>query len=177
MARTRRGLRALLDLTPPRALVLRDGERVEVAPDELAVGERLVVRAGDRVATDGIVRTGRSAVDNAAITGESVPVEVGPGDEVFAGTINGAAVLEVEVTATTADNSLARIVHIVEEAQDRKGSGQRIADRIARPLVPGVMVVAALLAVLGALLGDPTLWIERALVVLCLLYTSPSPRD
>ena len=105
-------------------------------------------------------------VATAAITGESVPVEVGPGDEVFAGTINGAAVLEVEVTATTADNSLARIVHIVEEAQDRKGSGQRIADRIARPLVPGVMVVAALLAVLGALLGDPTLWIERALVVL-----------
>lgn len=105
-------------------------------------------------------------VATAAITGESVPVEVGPGDEVFAGTINGAAVLEIEVTATTADNSLARIVHIVEEAQDRRGSGQRVADRIARPLVPGVMVVAAVLAVLGALLGDPALWIERALVVL-----------
>ena len=104
-------------------------------------------------------------VATAAITGESVPVEVGPGDEVFAGTINGAAVLEIEVTATTADNSLARIVHIVEEAQDRRGSGQRVADRIARPLVPGVMVVAAVLAVLGALLGDPALWIERALVV------------
>ena len=166
VARTRRGLRALLDLTPPRAIVLRDGGRVEVAPDDIAVGDRLVVRAGDRVATDGIVRAGRSAVDTAAITGESVPVEVGPGDEVYAGTINGAGVLEVEVTATTADNSLARVVHIVEEAQDRKGTGQRIADRIARPLVPGVMILAALLAAVGSLLGDPALWIERALVVL-----------
>jgi cation-transporting ATPase G len=166
VARTRRGLRALLDLTPPRAIVLRDGNRVEIAPDEVAVGERLVVRAGDRVATDGIVRRGTSAVDTAAITGESVPVEVGPGDEVFAGTINHAGVLEVEVTATTADNSLARVVHIVEEAQDGKGTGQRIADRIARPLVPGIMVLAALLAVVGALLGDPALWVERALVVL-----------
>jgi cation-transporting ATPase G len=166
VARTRRGLRALLDLTPPRAMVLRDGEHVKVAPDEIAVGERLVVRAGDRLATDGMVRRGFSAVDTAAITGESVPVEVGPGDEVFAGTINGEGVLEVEVTATTADNSLARVVHIVEEAQDRKGTGQRLADRIARPLVPGVMLLAALLTVVGAPLGDPELWIERALVVL-----------
>jgi cation-transporting ATPase G len=166
VARTRRSLRALLQLTPPRAIVLRDGNRVEIAPDSIVVGERLVVRAGDRLATDGIVRQGTSAVDTAAITGESVPVEVGPGDEVFAGTINGDGVLEVEVTATTADNSLARIVHIVEEAQDRKGAGQRIADRIARPLVPGVMVLATLLAVFGALLGDPALWIQRALVVL-----------
>ena len=166
VARTRRSLRALLELTPPRAIVLRDGDRVEVAPDDIAVGERLVVRAGDRVATDGIVRGGTSAVDTAAITGESVPAEVGPGDEVFAGTINGSGVLEVEVTATTADNSLARVVHIVEEAQDRKGASQRVADRIARPLVPGVMVLATLLAVFGVLLGDPALWIERALVVL-----------
>ncbi len=166
LARTRRGLRALLDLAPPRAVVLRDGRRMDVAAEHVSVGETLVVRAGERVVTDGIVRSGSSAVDTAAITGESVRVEVGPGDEVFAGTINGAGVLDVEVTATTADNSLARVVHIVEQAQDRKGGGQRIADRIARPLVPGVMVVAALLAVTGSVLGDPTVWIERALVVL-----------
>ena len=166
VARTRRGLRALLDLTPPRAIVLRDNDRVEVPAEDVAIGDMLVVRAGDRVATDGIVRAGRSAVDTAAITGESVPAEVGPGDEVFAGTINGDGVLQIEVAATTADNSLARVVHIVEQAQDRKGAGQRIADRIARPLVPGVMVLAGVLALVGSLLGDPTVWIERSLVVL-----------
>ena len=166
VARTRRGLRALLDLTPPRAIVLRGRDRVQVAAEELAVGDVLVVRAGDRIATDGVVSSGRSAIDIAAVTGESVPAEVGPGDEVFAGTINGSGVLHIEVTATTADNSLARIVHIVEEAQDRKGVGQRIADRVARPLVPGVMVLAAALAMIGAALGDPTVWIQRSLVVL-----------
>ena len=166
LAKTRRGLRALLDLTPARATVLRDGREVAIDPGEAVVGELLLVRPGERVATDGVVWRGTSSVDTAAITGESVPVEVARGDEVFAGTINGGGVLEVEITATTADNSLARIVHIVEEAQERKGASQRLAERIARPLVPGVMVLAALIAVAGSLLGDPTLWLQRSLVVL-----------
>jgi cation-transporting ATPase G len=166
LARTRRGLRSLLQLAPTQATVLRDGGEVEVDPANLAVADRLVVKPGERMATDGVVTTGRSAVDTAAITGESVPVEVGPGDDVYAGTINGGGVLEVQVTATTEDNSLARIVHIVEEAQDRKGAAQRLADRFARPLVPGVMVLAATIAAAGSLLGDPRVWIERALVVL-----------
>ena len=166
MARTRRSLRALLDLVPQRASVLRDGTEVVVDPAELVPGDRLVVRPGERIATDGTVRTGRSAIDTAAVTGESVPVETGPGDEVWAGTVNGAGVLEVEVTARTVDNSLARVVHAVEEAQERKGAAQRLADRVARPLVPGVMVLALLIAVVGSLFGDPSLWIERALVVL-----------
>ncbi|MEX1163212.1 MAG: cation-translocating P-type ATPase, partial [Nitriliruptor sp.] len=109
---------------------------------------------------------GRSAVDTAAITGESMPVEVGPGDEVLAGTINGGGVLELDVTATTANSSLARIVHLVEEAQDRKGVSQRLADRVARPLVPGVMVLAAFIAVVGSVMGDPEVWLSRSLVVL-----------
>ncbi|WP_108664514.1 heavy metal translocating P-type ATPase [Euzebya rosea] len=166
VARTRQGLRSLLELTPPTAEVLRDGATVQVDPSELAVGDILVVRPGERLATDGVVVEGRSAVDVAAITGESVPVEIGPGDTVFAATINGGGALEVRVTATTTDNSLARIVHIVEEAQDRKGTTQRLADRVASPLVPGVMVLAAAVAVIGSLLGDPAVWIERALVVL-----------
>ena len=166
LAKTRRGLRALLDLTPARATVLRDGREVTIDPGEAAVGELLLVRPGERVATDGVVRSGTSSVDTAAITGESVPVEVARGDGVFAGTINGGGVLELEITATTVDNSLARIVHIVEEAQERKGASQRLADRIAGPLVPGVMVLAALIAVVGSLLGDPTLWLQRSLVVL-----------
>ena len=166
VTRTRRGLRALLALVPPTASVLRDGAEVTLSPNELVVGDVLLVRPGERVATDGVVRAGRTSVDTSAITGESVPVETGPGDEVFAGTINGGGAIEVEVTAAAADSSLARIVHVVEEAQERKGAGQRLADRIARPLVPAIMVLAVLVAGLGALFGDPLLWLERALVVL-----------
>jgi len=166
LTRTRRGLRALLDLVPARATVLRDGRQVTLAPDELSVGDRLLVKPGERVATDGVIRSGSSALDLSAITGESVPVDRGPGEGIFAAAINGGAALEVEVTARTEDNSLARIVQIVEEAQERKGRSQRLAERIARPLVPGVLVVAAVIAVVGSLLGDPGTWIERALVVL-----------
>ncbi|SFO44291.1 cation-transporting ATPase G [Pseudonocardia ammonioxydans] len=166
VARTRRGLRALLDLVPDRATVLRGGAEQAVDPAELVVGDTLVVRPGERVATDGRIGAGHTSLDTSAITGESVPVEAGPGDEVFAGSINGTGVLEVTVTTTAADNSLARIVSIVEAEQSRKGAGQRLADRIAQPLVPGVMIAAALIAVLGSVLGDPLTWIERALVVL-----------
>lgn len=166
LARTRRGLRALLSLVPDEATVLRDGTEIVVAPTELRIGDRMLVKPGERVATDGIIGQGRTALDVSAITGESVPVEAGPGDEVFAGSINGTGVLEVEVTTTAEDNSLARIVRIVEAEQSRKGASQRLADRIAKPLVPGVMIAAALIAVLGSVLGDPATWIERALVVL-----------
>ena len=166
MTKTRRGLRALLELVPARASVLRDGRELTVSPDELEVGDRMLVRPGERVATDGVIREGRSALDLSAITGESVPVERGPGEEVFAASINGGAALEVTVTSRTGDNSLARIVQIVEEAQERKGRSQRLAERIARPLVPGVMVAAFLVAVVGSLLGDPSVWVERSLVVL-----------
>ncbi len=166
LARTRRGLRALLSLVPEQATVLRDGGEQVVPAGELRVGDRMLVKAGERLATDGVVRSGRTALDVSAITGESVPVEAGPDCEVFAGSINGTGVLDVEVITTTADNSLARIVRIVEAEQARKGEAQRLADRIAQPLVPGVMVVAILIAVIGSLLGDPDTWIERALVVL-----------
>ncbi|MDG5486810.1 MULTISPECIES: heavy metal translocating P-type ATPase [Mycobacteriaceae] len=166
LARTRRGLRALLSLVPDEATVLREGTETVVASGELRVGDRMLVKPGERIATDGVIREGRTALDVSAITGESVPVEAGPGAEVFAGSINGTGVLEVEVTTTAEDNSLARIVRIVEAEQSRKGASQRLADRIAKPLVPGVMIAATLIAVIGSLLGDPTTWIERALVVL-----------
>ncbi|KBA54285.1 metal cation transporter P-type ATPase CtpG [Mycobacterium tuberculosis M1545] len=165
-ARTRRGLRALLSLVPDQATVLREGTETIVASTELHVGDQMIVKPGERLATDGIIRAGRTALDVSAITGESVPVEVGPGDEVFAGSINGLGVLQVGVTATAANNSLARIVHIVEAEQVRKGASQRLADCIARPLVPSIMIAAALIAGTGSVLGNPLVWIERALVVL-----------
>ncbi|MCK2244147.1 MULTISPECIES: cation-translocating P-type ATPase [unclassified Crossiella] len=166
VARTRHGLRALLDLVPPTASVLRAGAEVQVPPEELGLGDRMLLRPGARAATDGVIRAGHTSLDLSAITGESVPVEAGHGEVVPAGAINGGGAIEVEVTALAADSSLARIVHIVEQAQERKGSGQRLADRIARPLVPAIMILAVLIAGLGALLGDPLLWLERALVVL-----------
>ena len=166
VARSRQGLRALLDLVPPQATVVVDGSPRVVAAGDLRPGDRLLVRPGERLATDGIIRAGRSALDFSAITGESVPVERGAGDGVYAAAINGRGVLDVDVTASTDDNSLARIVRMVEEAQERKGHSQRLAERIARPLVPGVMLVAAVVAGLGSLLGDPDIWLLRALVVL-----------
>ncbi|MDV6011945.1 cation-translocating P-type ATPase [Haloechinothrix sp. LS1_15] len=164
--RTRRGLRALLELAPRSAVVLRDGAEHTVGVERLRVGDILVVRPGERVATDGVIRSGRSALDTSAVTGESMPVELGEGDEVLAGSVNGPGVLEVAATTTAEDNTLARIVRIVETEQARKGTAQRLADRIARPLVPGILATATLIAAVGALLGEPAVWLERALVVL-----------
>ena len=168
ISRTRRGLRALLDLVPDTITVLSPaGDRpTPVRPEDLRVGDRMLIRPGDRVGSDGIVLDGHSAVDVSAITGESIPVETGPGETIFAGSINGAGPLVVRAGATVADNSLARVVAVVEQAQTRKGATARIADRIARPLVPGILVLAGLVAGVGALFGDPAVWIERALVVL-----------
>ncbi len=166
LARTRRGLRALLDLVPTEARVLRTGTEVTVAPTDLALGDRMVVRPGERLATDGRILTGHTSVDMSALTGESLPIEVGPGSAVYAGSINGTGPLEVEVTSTAEDNSLAKIVHIVEAEQSRKGPSQRLADSIARRLVPGILIAAALIAAYGFIVGEPLLWIERALVVL-----------
>lgn len=166
MDRARGGLRALLKLVPETATIRRDGASVDIAAKDLAVGQLMLVRPGERIATDGIVRTGRSSLDTSAITGESIPVEVEPGDAVSAGAINTAGAMEVETTAAGTDNSLTTIVDLVEQAQVEKGDRARLADRIARPLVPGVLILAALVAIIGSLLGDPELWITRALVVL-----------
>ncbi|MDV8022738.1 cation-translocating P-type ATPase [Rhodococcus sp. IEGM 1330] len=166
VTKTRRGLRALLSLVPPTVSVIRDGTESIISPDDIVIGDTMVLRPGKRAATDGTITRGSTNLDLSAITGESVPIEAGVGDEVHAGAINGGGAIEISVTASASDSSLARIVHIVEQAQDRKGSGQRLADRIARPLVPSIMILAVLVAGVGAMLGDPMLWLERALVVL-----------
>lgn len=166
MDRARGGLRALLKLVPETATVLRDGVAEQVQAKDLVVGDVMMVRPGERIATDGLVRTGRSSLDTSAITGESIPVVVEPGDPVSAGAINSAGALEIETTAAGTDNSLTTIVELVEQAQAEKGDRARLADRIARPLVPGVLILAALVALLGSILGDPDVWITRALVVL-----------
>ena len=107
------------------------------------VGELLVVRPGERIPMDGIVRQGRSAINQAPITGESLPVDKGAGDEVFAGTINGNGALEVEVTRLAADNTVSRLIQLVEEAQAQKAPTQRWIDRFARVYTPAVVALAA----------------------------------
>ncbi|MFP5342563.1 MAG: heavy metal translocating P-type ATPase [Candidatus Limnocylindria bacterium] len=166
MTRTNQELRALLEIVPASATVRRDGRVSTIAATQVVIGDVLLVRPGDRIATDGVIRAGRSSVDLSAITGESIPVEAEPGDWVYAGSINGTGALDVEAAAAVADNSLARIVAIVEAARNQKGQGQRLADRIARPLIPVVIVIALAIAVGGSLLDDPRVWVERALVVL-----------
>lgn len=166
MDKARGGLRALLDLIPDTAIVSRLHGDVTIPARELRELDILVVRPGDRVATDGVVVSGRSSVDTSAITGESIPVEVGPGDAVPAGAINGGGAVQLEATAAGTDNSLTTIVHLVEQAHARKGDRARLADRIAKPLVPAVLLLAAGIALFGVLIGDPSTWTERALVVL-----------
>lgn len=166
MDRAKHGLRALLSLMPETARISRLSGDVEIPASQVRELDLLVVRAGERLATDGVVTSGRSSLDTSAVTGESIPVEVGPGDAVPAGAINGSGALLVEATADGRDNSLTTIVRLVEQAQARKGERARLADRIARPLVPTVLVVAALVALWGVVVGEPGLWVERALVVL-----------
>lgn len=166
MDRARHGLRALLSLIPETATVSRLSGEATVPARNLRELDILVVKAGERVATDGVVVSGRSSLDTSAITGESIPVEVGPGDAVAAGSINGSGSLQIEATADGRDNSLTTIVRLVEQAHARKGERARLADRIAKPLVPIVLIVAALVALFGFIVGDPETWIERALVVL-----------
>ena len=166
MDRARGGLRSLLELVPATATIVTAGERSRVPARELVPGQLLVLSPGERLATDGIVASGSSSLDTSAITGESIPIAVGVGDAVSAGAINTSAVLEVTTTAGGTDNSLTQIVELVEQAQAVKGDRARLADRIARPLVPGVLLLALGVGIIGSLLGDPETWITRALVVL-----------
>ncbi|CAO3411608.1 Lead, cadmium, zinc and mercury transporting ATPase (EC 3.6.3.3) (EC 3.6.3.5); Copper-translocating P-type ATPase (EC 3.6.3.4) [Azospirillum largimobile] len=167
--RARAGIRGLTALVPDTALLERDGVAPQTVPAAgLAVGSVILVRPGDRVAADGIVLSGSSAVDESPVTGESVPKPKDEGDPVFAGTINGDGALRVRVTAAARDNTIARIVRLVEEAQASKAPTERLIDRFARLYTPGIVAVAVLVAVVPPLVmgGGWTEWIYRALAVL-----------
>ena len=157
MDRARNAIRSLADLAPTLARVRQaDGTDREVPIEDVHPGDVVVVRPGDRVPVDGDVVSGHSAIDQASITGESVPVEKVPGDAVFAGTVNGVGALEVTTTAAAGDRTLDRVVKLVEEAQREKAPTQRFTDRFEQIFVPIVLVASALLAVLPPLLMDWT---------------------
>jgi Cd2+/Zn2+-exporting ATPase len=166
--RARRATEALLELAPKVAVVKRDGRFVEVPVDQVALGETVATKSGMSIPLDGEVISGESSVNQAPITGESVPVDKKPGDTVFAGTINGEGSLEIEVTKTTGDTTLARIIRLVAEAQDQKAPTQRFVDVFAGYYTPTVTVVALLVFLVPPLLmgGEWNTWLYRACVLL-----------
>lgn len=168
VARARRAIQSLLELTPDTALVKRGDQIQEVRVEEVKVDEILIIKSGARVPLDGIVTSGESAINQAPITGESMPVEKKPGDTVFAGTINGEGSLEVKVTKASTDTTLAKIIKLVGEAQSQKAPSQRFVDRFAKIYTPSVFVVAILVLLSGPLLfnGAWMEWTYRALVLL-----------
>ncbi len=134
--RTRNSIKSLISLTPGEATVLRDGKEVRMPAREIRQGEILVIKPGERIAMDGVVTAGTSTVNQAPITGESLPEAKMRGSEVYAGTLNERGTLEVKVTSSFEDNTLTKIVHMVEEAQGRKAPTQEFVDRFARYYTP-----------------------------------------
>lgn len=166
-ARTRTAIRALLDLVPETAALLTETGEVRVPATDLNVGDLFLVRPGERIPTDGEILEGASSLDEAAVTGESVPVEKAVSDKVFAGTINTTGVLKVRATTSFASNSLQKIIQMVEEAQGVKSSAQRWIDSFGRRYSPSILVGALLLLAIPPLVGGTfTTWAARAVVLL-----------
>jgi Cd2+/Zn2+-exporting ATPase len=166
--RARKSIQGLAALVPKTAFVEVDGVTTEVAAETVAVGAIILVRPGDRVPADGEIIEGAGDLDEAPVTGESVPKRKVEGDPVFAGTINGGSVLRVRVTASASDNTIARVVRLVEEAQESKSPTERFIDRFSKIYTPGVLVFAALVAVTPPLLfgGTWSEWDYKGLAVL-----------
>lgn len=166
-ARTRSAIRKLLDLAPKEARLLTESGERTVKAEELKPGDRFVVRPGEGIVTDGRVIDGRSSVNEAPVTGESIPVEKASGSLVFAGSINAEGALTVEATKAFADNTLSKIIHLVEQAQDEKGRAQKWIERFGKRYSPLVLLAAFLLFAIPAVMGlDFTFWSERAVVLL-----------
>lgn len=167
LERARRAIRGLMELTPPECSVVRGGAEERVPAAEVRPGDILALRPGERAAVDGVVVEGAAAVDQAPVTGESQPVAKGPGDQVFAGSILDGGSLRVRATSTAADNTISRIVHLVEEAQSERAPAQSIVDRFAARYTPVVVAAAAAVALVPPLFGASfDTWFYRGLALL-----------
>ena len=166
-AKTRASIRKLLDLAPKEARVIRDGKEKTIAAEDLQVGDIFIVRPGESIPTDGVILKGRSSINEAPVTGESIPVEKKEGMQVFAATMNQDGALEVKTTAAFKDNTLSKMIHLVEEAQTQKGKSQIFIEKFGRKYSPLVLLSAVLLIVIPWLSGVPiTFWATRAVVLL-----------
>ncbi|MDT8068961.1 MAG: heavy metal translocating P-type ATPase [Terriglobia bacterium] len=168
MDRARNAIKALMSLSPPEATVRRDGTEISIPVQDVRLDETIVIKPGQRIPLDGTVTSGASAVNQAPITGESIPVDKEPGSDIFAGSINENGLLEVRVTKLVEDTTLARITHAVEEAQASRAPSQSFVDRFARIYTPVVVLGAIAVAVAPPLLGVGTwgTWFYRALTML-----------
>jgi len=168
MDRARQSIRTLMDITPKEALVRRDGQERVMHVGDIAIGDIMIVKPGQKIAMDGVVINGYSSVNQAAITGESVPIEKTVKDEVFAGTLNEEGLLEVEITKLVEDTTISNIIHLVEEAQGERAPAQAFVDRFAKYYTPIIMIIAALVAIVPPLLFDGSwqTWIYQGLSVL-----------
>ncbi|MCL4507813.1 MAG: cation-translocating P-type ATPase, partial [Chloroflexi bacterium] len=155
LERARNAIKALADLAPKTALVRRNGAEVETPVEQLQLEDMVIVKPGARLPADGAVAVGRSAVNQAPVTGESLPVDKAPGDPVFAGTINGEGALEVRVTRLAKDSTLARVMQMVEDAQAQKSPTQQTVERFERIFVPAVLIGALLVIFVPPLFGVP----------------------
>ncbi len=166
--RTRNAIRTLMDLTPPTATVKRGNEEVTVPVESIQLGETLTIRPGQRVALDGVVVSGTSAIDSSPITGESIPKDIASGDSVFAGTLNQTGFISVKVTHTNNDTTVAKIINLVEQAQESRAPSQQWVDRFAEVYTPIVMAIAIAIALIPPLAFTQPLniWLYRALVML-----------
>ncbi|KXG87767.1 heavy metal translocating P-type ATPase [Agrobacterium bohemicum] len=166
--KARDSIKSLAALVPKTALLEDAGKTREVPAETLAVGAIILVRPGDRISADGVIVSGDSSIDEAPVTGESVPVNKGVDDVVFAGTVNGNAALRVRVTAAAQDNTIARVVKLVEEAQEKKAPTERFIDRFSKYYTPSVVLVAALVAIVPPVImgADWNEWIYKGLAIL-----------
>ena len=152
--RSRSAITALMEIRPESAQLLRGDEEVTVPIEDVEIGDVFVVRPGDRLPLDGVVRSGESSVDQSSLTGESVPIPKEPGDEVFGGTINETGSLEVEVTKLAHESAISRLIHMVEEAQNNRAPTQRLIDRLEQPYVLGVFAMTLVAIALPLILWD-----------------------
>ncbi|SEO90270.1 Cd2+/Zn2+-exporting ATPase [Amphibacillus marinus] len=168
MDKARNSIRSLMNIAPKEALVRRNGQELMIHVDNISVGDIMIVRPGQKIAMDGVVISGHSSVNQAAITGESVPIEKEIDDEVFAGTLNEEGLLEVEITKLVEDTTISKIIHLVEEAQGERAPSQAFIDKFAKYYTPTIMVVATLVAVLPPIFFDGSweAWVYQGLAVL-----------